>query len=138
MEKKLYNTPGRARLAAYLRDTATLPPQSAEEIYLGLCATGEQAPGRSSVYRMLGTLCERGEVKRFSAENGFAYQYVGARDCGGHFHLQCTACGGVTHLECDCGNGIAQLLGAHGFVVDRGRSVLYGLCKLCRDGGRGE
>ena len=131
MEKKQYNTAGRARLLAYLRETAALPPQSAEEIYQGLAAK-EEAPGRSSVYRMLSTLCERGEVKKFPAESGFCYQFVGARHCEGHFHLQCLSCGKLLHLECGCSEEIgAQLLRAHGFAVDRGKSVLYGICAAC-------
>ena len=131
MEKKRYNTAGRTRLASYLRENAAKAPQSAEEIYQGLLARGE-APGRSSVYRMLATLCERGEVKKFPAEAGFVYQYVGARHCEGHFHLQCLSCGKVLHLECACGEQVAaQLQSSHGFTVDRGKSVLYGKCAAC-------
>ena len=133
MEKKQYNTVGRLRLAEYLRESAAGAPQSAEEIYQGLLSRGD-APGRSSVYRMLGTLCERGEVKKFPADSGFVYQFVGARHCDGHFHLQCLDCGKVIHLECACGEQVAaQLQGSHGFVVDRGRSVLYGKCAACAE-----
>ena len=137
MEKRKYNTAGKANLAAYLRSTADLPPQSAEEIYLGLCATlSDTAPGRSSVYRMLATLCEKGEVQRFpagSGENGFVYQHVGNhRKCNAHLHLHCTVCGTVTHLECKCNSEITDhLLASHGFAVDAGRSVLYGTCAAC-------
>lgn len=132
MEKKRYHTAGRARLLAYLRACAEQPPRSADEIYQGLLELG-RAPGRSSVYRMLGSLVERGEVKKFPAESGFLYQYVGAqRGCEGHFHLRCLSCGEVTHLECACSEEVAaHLLGSHGFVVDRGKSVLYGKCAAC-------
>lgn len=136
MEKKRYNTAGKLKLAAYLKSTADRPPQSAEEIYLGLCADDDAAPGRSSVYRMLSTLCEEGNVQRFPAgmgENSFVYQHVGNhRRCNTHLHLHCTVCGTVTHLECKCSNEIAEhLLSSHGFSVDAGRSVLYGTCAAC-------
>lgn len=140
MEKKHYNTPGRARLAEYLKKFATEPPKSADEIYMGLLgdcsAEGVCAPGRSSVYRMLAVMTEEGEVTKFPAgkgENGFVYQYVGsAHRCGSHFHLHCLSCGNVMHLECACGDEIGgHLLATHGFSVDRGRSVLYGTCAAC-------
>jgi Fur family ferric uptake transcriptional regulator len=38
----------------------------------------------------------------------------------------------VLHLECKCSDEVAEhLLGTHGFTVDRGRSVLYGICAAC-------
>ena len=136
MEKKRYNTAGKVKLAAYLKSTADLPPQSAEDIYLGLCSAEQTAPGRSSVYRMLATLCEEGDVQRFPAgkgEGGFVYQHVGShRKCNAHLHLHCTVCGAVTHLECKCNTEIAShLMSSHGFAVDAGRSVLYGTCAAC-------
>lgn len=140
MNKKHYNTAGRASLAAYLKSTAAQPPQSAEEIYAGVCqlcsASAESAPGRSSVYRMLATLANEGEVKKFpthAGENGYIYQYVGnQRHCDAHFHLHCLCCGQVLHLECDCSQSISDhLLSTHGFQVDRGRSILYGICAAC-------
>ena len=140
MNQKHYNTTGRKRRAAYLKQTKNEPPQSAEEIYTGLCklcgANAEDAPGRSSVYRMLAAMSDGGEVKKFPAgigESGFVYQYVGNdRHCNAHFHLHCLACGQVTHLDCRCGDEMALApLRSHGFTVDRGRSILYGICELC-------
>lgn len=140
MNKKHYNTAGRTRLTAYLKQTAQNPPQSAEEIYTGLCKLcaddAEGAPGRSSVYRMLATLSDEGEVKKFpvsTGEGGFVYQYVGTkRHCDAHFHLHCLSCGQVTHLECGCSQNIFDhLFSTHGFRVDQGRSILYGICDTC-------
>ena len=140
MEKKHYQTAGRTRLATYLKQIAAEPPKNAEEIYHGLCrfcsADGISAPGRSSVYRMLSALCEEGEVTKFPAGNGDStsvYQHVGAhRNCDHHFHLHCLSCGDVLHLECKCSDEVADhLFDTHGFSVDRGRSVLYGICAAC-------
>jgi len=140
MEKKHYNTAGRSRLVDYLKRVAKEPPKNAEEIYTEINAAcradGSDTPGRSSVYRMLSALCEAGEVKKFPAGNGencAVYQYVGNhRHCDSHFHLHCLVCGDVTHLECQCSDEVANhLLASHGFQVDRGRSVLYGLCAAC-------
>ena len=134
-EKKVYRTQGRVALLSYLKQRASEAPETAEEIYAGLCAAGN-APGRSSVYRMLSAMTEEGEVSKFpsgNTESGFVYQYVGSdRHCHSHFHLHCLRCGGVTHLECACGDEIAgHLQASHGFSIDRGRSVLYGVCAVC-------
>lgn len=140
MEKKHYQTSGRARLLDYLKSVAADPPKSADTLYLELdracSADGSATPGRSSVYRMLATLCEEGDVKKFPAGDGDSsavYQYVGThRHCDSHFHLHCLSCGGITHLECSCSNEVADhLFASHGFNVNRGRSILYGTCAAC-------
>ena len=135
MENKRYHTAGRTALVDYLMRRTADKPESAEEIYRGL-TTGESAPGRSSVYRQLGELCEAGTVRRFRADpagEGFVYQYVGnAESCDRHFHLQCRVCGKVEHLHCASAEALCRhLMAEHGFSVDSGCSVLYGLCADC-------
>ena len=134
--KKQYQTAGRTALLAYLKRETTETPQTADEIY-GALMQAAHAPGRSSVYRMLGELAADGTVRKYQAEGGGSvYQFVGAHaDCGGHFHLQCLSCGRVSHLKCGCGSEIAaHLQRTHGFVVDQGHSVLYGTCAECAAG----
>lgn len=134
MAIKHYNTAGRERLVAYLRQHAADMPKSAEAIYTELAAKGD-APGYSSVYRLLSRLVEEGAVRRLRAPapaKGYLFQYVDAHACHAHFHLHCLACGAVTHLECACGTQIAaHLLREHGFSTDCGRSVFYGTCARC-------
>ena len=135
MESKRYHTAGRAALVTYLIGQTKNKPKSAEEIYAGL-SVGEKTPGRSSVYRQLGELCETGEVRRFRADpagDGFVYQYVGnGQTCDAHFHLQCTRCGRVEHLHCAAAEALREhLMAEHGFAVDSGLSVLYGVCAAC-------
>ncbi len=143
-EKKHYQTAGRTALLTYLKKYTSEAAQAAHEIYRGLC-DGEGAPGRSSVYRMLGDLAQEGLVRRFRAgaeSEGYVYQFVGAEGhCEGHLHLQCLACGKIAHLKCACNAEIAEnLMKTHGFLVDSGRSVLYGTCAACaaaNEGGNG-
>lgn len=138
-EKKQYQTAGRKALLSYLKEYTGETPKTAEEIYLGL-SCGERAPGRSSVYRMLGELSAAGMVRKCRADGeGYAYQFVGVEgDCHGHFHLQCLSCGKISHLKCACSTEIAaQLFKNHGFAVDSGRSVLFGTCAVCAAGGNG-
>lgn len=138
MEKKQYQTKGKALLEAHLAEMAGTP-RTAQEIYLSL-KENTDAPGKSSVYRMLTELCEAGVVKRHRLPppaQGYAYQYVGnAHHCEAHFHLHCLRCGNVWHLECECGSEIAaHLQKTHGFCTDRGRSVFYGVCAACSEKG---
>ncbi len=138
MEKKQYRTRGKARLVDFLSNKKEA--MSVAEICAGLSQEGT-SPAQSSVYRMLGELCARGEVKRHrlpAPEEGYTYQYVGgAHCCDSHFHLHCVGCGGITHLECDCGAEIASLLrSAHGFSTDCARTVFYGMCADCVKRGR--
>ncbi|MBE6595893.1 MAG: transcriptional repressor [Ruminococcaceae bacterium] len=135
MEKKQYQTVGRAALIRYLKRVCEAPPQTADEIYAGLSVEGD-APGKSSVYRILSALAASGEVRRSRSDaehGGFVYQYVGAAGgCDGHLHLQCLVCGRISHLKCHCSTEISiKLLQDHGFRVDHGRSVLYGTCAAC-------
>ncbi len=131
---KHYQTAGRTQLTAYLAAHAAARPQSAKEICEGLAATGH-APGNSSVYRLITVLCEEGVLRRTKdADGGAVYQFVGegGEACRTHFHLQCTVCGRVTHLTCGCGAEIAGMLaGEHGFTVDSGKTVFYGVCAAC-------
>lgn len=133
--QKQYKTAGKAHLVAYLAAQTAENPQSAEEIYEGMMRAGN-APGRSSVYRQLSAMVAAGEVKRRRAPAPAAsdlYQYVGqSHRCDEHFHLHCLRCGNVTHLECGCGDEIAEhLFAEHGFLADRGRTVIYGICAAC-------
>ena len=134
-EKKHYQTAGRTALLTYLKKHTSDAPQAAHEIYRGL-GGGASTPGRSSVYRMLGDLAQEGLVRRFRAgaeSEGYVYQFVGTEGhCEGHLHLQCLACGKIAHLKCACNTEItAHLMKTHGFLVDSGRSVLYGTCAAC-------
>ena len=141
MERKHYNTAGREKLIAYLRAHATDTPQSAEAIWAGLAARGD-APGYSSVYRLLSKLVAEGQVRRLRAPapaKGYLFQFSAAHACHAHFHLHCLVCGAVTHLECGCGEEIAShLLREHGFVTDCGRTVFYGRCAACASAIKGE
>ncbi len=138
MQKKQYKTAGREALLSFLSSN---PDRqfTAEEICIAVC--GDHKAGKSSIYRRLGELCKAGEVTRVTraGEHRASYRYIGAAcDCGKHFHEKCTRCGAIRHLECDDSDAfVRHLLEVHGFAVDRGQSVLYGLCEACRNSERG-
>ncbi len=139
MERRIYKTEGRERLVQFLLQH---PDRqfTAEELCAELNGSAEK--GKSSVYRQLSALCREDAVRRFSSqERGCnVYQYVATeRDCRNHFHAKCRLCGVIEHLACGDSSEFAEhLMDAHGFSIDCGQSVLYGVCRRCRDekGGR--
>ena len=129
---KAYNTKGKSKLESFLESH---PDQhfSVEEICV---AINGDLSAKSSIYRNLSRLCEDGRVRKFKGEGESAcvYQYLGhERSCRDHFHLKCLECGHLEHLECFMGTDLCHHIGEHhGFVVDSGRSILYGVCADCR------
>ena len=135
MKKKHYQTQGRVALTDFLE----LHPDrqyTADELYEILCA--EVEVGKSTVYRLLSDLCRDEIVRRFrsTARQCNVYQYIGAScDCRDHFHEKCVKCGKVDHLDCHAtADFIRHLSAEHGFLVDCGQTILYGVCASCRKG----
>ena len=134
MNKTTYQTRGRSELIAFLSKNPDRQFTTEE-----LCQTlnGSTDYKKSSVYRHLAQLCRESVVRKFHSEarSCNVYQYVGeACDCGHHFHEKCLRCGNIHHLDCEGSLAFAQhLLQMHGFAVDCGQSLLYGVCADCRN-----
>ena len=94
--------------------------------------------GKSTVYRRISELCAEGELRRFRGNDGksVVYQYMDAPlDCKNHFHLKCTECGNLQHLDCESVMELNRhIKEQHGFFVDMGTTVIYGLCRSCLGG----
>ena len=137
--KKNYHTEGREALIEFLSGN---PDRqfTVDELYLAVRSTAKL--GKSSVYRQLSELCAGESVRRFysGGSKRALYQYVGhACNCRQHFHEKCLRCGNLRHLECDDSRlFVEHLLKVHGFSIDCGQSILYGVCADCRaaEGGR--
>ena len=132
MQKKNYHTDGKRALCDFLADH---PDRqfTTEELCLAIHGSTEK---KSSVYRHLSQLGSADVLRKFRGEaQGCAvYQYVGRGcDCGQHFHAKCLVCGAIHHLACgDSATFAAHLKDEHGFLVDCGQSMLYGVCADCR------
>lgn len=126
-----YVTKQRKILLDYLEQHAD-EPLPVQEI---TAALEEEAISKSSVYRNLAELENKGAVRRKYSGVGreISYQYVGAEACKGSLHLNCKQCGRTFHMSKD---GTEQLLRAivktEGFAVDKGDTILYGICENCR------
>ena len=96
---------------------------------------------KSTLYRQLCALCREGVLQRFDgtdARTGATVRYyqTAGKDgnCAQHFHLKCLCCGTLHHLECGQTLELLQhLAAAHAFLVDSGRSILYGVCQACQN-----
>ena len=107
MDRKNYQTAGRRRLVSFL---AAHPDCQFTVDELCLAVNGDPSVGKSSVYQYIGNSCS-------------------CRDC---FHAKCLRCGRLEHLE--CGDSVVfarHLMAEHGFAIDCGQSVLYGVCRDC-------
>lgn len=133
-----YKTEGKTRLVAFF----SLHPDTqytADELLSALTeAYPEAYQGtkgcKSSLYRRLSALCEEGAVRKFrdASQDAYVYQYVGVGACSHHFHLKCLGCGKLEHLDCAISDQLLSHIRAdHKFFIDRGRSILYGLCEAC-------
>lgn len=133
MERRAYHTEGRERLLHFF---ASHPDCQFTADELCRAVNGTEEGGKSSIYRRLSELCEAESVRKFRNDERkcSVYQYVGKEcDCKSHFHAKCVCCGGIEHL--DCGDSLefaGHLLAEHGFEIDCGQSMLYGLCAKCR------
>lgn len=136
MSRKNYKTEGKERLVGFLSEHPDCQFTVDE-----LCANvnGEGARGRSSIYRQLSELCLQDAVRKYRDEERACsvYQYVGETcDCKEHFHAKCLRCGKLEHLGCHDSSDFAKhLQSEHGFSIDCGQSVLYGVCAACRGTG---
>ncbi len=100
-----------------------------------LIKSGEVSSGEATVYRTLSRLTQQGILKRFTDEDASCYQLNESEECAKHFHLKCEKCGKLIHMDCDFMADMKRHIeNAHSFVVDIGKTVIYGLCEECSKG----
>ncbi len=132
-----YKTKQGEMILSYLK-SCPLPHVTAGDIVMHLNTCGCRI-GTATVYRWLERLVDAGQVRKYLLDGGACYQYVGGEaDCREHFHLKCLSCGKLFHVDCAYLSTLApHILEHHGFTVDNSRTVMYGLCSECSNGGGG-
>ncbi len=128
-----YNTRQKNLLLAFLREHPNAS-YTAEEIAEGLLASyGTEAPGKSTVYRLLNTLAAEEQLRTFS-KKGSRRSYYQIAECNHeHLHLKCTDCGKLIHMEENNTHKLLrQILMQNEFAVDEHQTVLFGRCRECR------
>lgn len=132
--KNNYNTKQREIILNYLIENKNRTI-TAEEIINYSRRIGEKI-GKATVYRYLTNLLESNMVKKFILEDGkgSCYQYVDGKKCEEHYHLKCKNCNKIIHLDCDEFINIQKhILKEHDFEIDSIKTVLYGMCKKCKE-----
>ena len=106
---------------------------TASEIAASLAPEGMS---KSAVYRNLAELEGAGSVERVTRKGvrGSLYRFAGASECQSHIHLSCSGCGRTFHLdEPSTKVLINNVKDQADFTVDKSTTVLYGLCKECKE-----
>ena len=129
-----YNTQQKEMLISFLKSHSETP-LGIDEVCEGLQKTSADAPGKSTVYRLMGGLVEKGTVKRFVKGNSrqFLYQLAGGEECHHHLHLKCTECGKLLHMKHELSEQLlSDILGENDFTVKVDSTTLFGCCKDCK------
>ena len=88
------------------------------------------------MYRNLAELESEGQIRRMSREGSreVYYQYTGSEACKDSLHLKCKKCGRTFHMDEEETRTLLDAIDRlEGFTVDRGDTVLYGVCQDCRE-----
>ncbi|MCH3954752.1 MAG: transcriptional repressor [Eubacterium sp.] len=93
--------------------------------------------GTTTIYRTLDRLVAENQVRKYENGSGQSacYEYLNeeTRCHPGEYHMMCERCGRLIHLHCEEMKKITDHIQAgHGFILDPGRTVLYGICEECR------
>ncbi len=129
-----YQTKQKRQLMEFL---AKRPDQSytAEELAVALEGEyGAEAPGKSTVYRLVTKLAAERQIKRFEPEGTHCFRYqMAGHNCHEHLHLKCTGCGKLIHMpESTSAQVLREIFNNNGFTVDEEQTVLVGRCDHCR------
>ena len=129
MARRTYKTRQREQILAFFESD---PDRcfSAKEII----EEGHLDAGQATVYRTISMLASEGKIRRFKTGSGDCYR-LAAPHSGDHMHIVCKSCGEMIHSECEFISEMSRhLQDAHGFSLDTGSTVIYGLCQSCADG----
>ena len=90
----------------------------------------------SAVYRNLSALEKDGAVQKVAkaGTREVFFRYKKAEECRAHLHLSCKKCGRTFHMdEAETEALVEAVARLDGFTIDRGDTVLYGLCNGCQE-----
>lgn len=107
--------------------------QSIEDVSKEVRSRGGKA-GLATVYRTMELLVRSGLVVERDFGEGFR-RYEAARDVPHHEHLLCTRCGRVTEFRDERLERMTTVVAeTRGYVRERHRLVIHGVCESCRTG----
>jgi Fur family transcriptional regulator, stress-responsive regulator len=123
-----------AQRLAVLRAVAERPHGTAEDIEVSV--RGEiGAVSRQAVYDALGTLTDKGLIRRIQPARSPA-RYEDRVD-DNHHHLVCRTCGRTVDVDCTVGDRpCLDVDEDHGFTIDEAEVIYWGSCPACRGASR--
>lgn len=124
-----------AQRLAVLRAVSQRPHATADVI-VGQVRGELGTVSKQAVYNVLGTLAEKGLLRRIQPAGSPALYETRVGD--NHHHLVCRSCGRTADV--DCALGATPCLNAahdHGFVIDEAEVVYWGTCPDCLKAARG-
>ncbi len=134
MQKRAYTTKSRVCILRYLEENSTVAV-SVNDIVAFLSTQGIAA-NVTTVYRFLNQLTLEKRVMKFTDESGqkSVFQLASReKECHKHIHIKCVSCGKMNHLDCGFMDELkGHLQTEHGFELECGSSVLYGVCADCK------
>ena len=94
---------------------------------------GEEAPGKSTLYRLIPRLEKEQKIKRFEKDGSHRSYYQITACTHNHLHLKCTGCGKLFHMkETASEQLLREVLKSNDFSVDQQQTVLFGRCGACK------
>ncbi len=102
---------------------------TADEIYATV-ARDHPAISRSTVYRNLQRLCDRGQLrKREIPGQADVYDQI----CTNHYHVRCSQCGRIFDVDMDYLSDLAgSIKDTHGFRISGHDIIFTGICPDCQ------
>jgi len=123
-----------AQRLAVMRAVSGSPHSTAEEIE-ELVRAEIGAVSRQAVYDALGTLADKGLIRRIQPARSPA-RYEDRVD-DNHHHIVCRTCGRTVDVDCAIGERpCLQASDDHGFVIDEAEVVYWGTCPSCQRAAR--
>lgn len=95
----------------------------------------QDAPGKSTVYRLIQKMTDDGTVMRIAGEYSrkFTYRIAEHGNCASHLHMKCMDCGRLLHMEDNESlRFMAEVMRNNHFEVDKKHTVLVGTCENCK------
>ncbi len=119
-----------AQRLAVLQAVSSRPHGTADEIEV--VVRGEiGAISRQAVYDALGTLTEKGLIRRIQPARSAA-RYEDRVD-DNHHHLVCRGCGLTVDVDCAAGaRPCLETADDHGFSIDEAEVIYWGHCPTCQ------
>ena len=123
-----------AQRLAVLRAVSSRPHGTTDEIE-ELVRADIGVVSRQAVYDALGTLTDKGLIRRIQPARSLArYEH---RVDDNHHHLVCRHCGLTVDVDCAVGSRpCLEAANDHGFTIDEAEVIYWGSCPACQQVGQ--